>query len=293
MQRIFSSLLRYDRLQLSKLQRYSHVSAKQLYAALAVMVQMHLVYHFTSPEDGSTYYEANTSSAYNLIRAGKIVELVEDRLGGYAAKVMSSILYLGHVRISHLETLPELQPEVTVQLPSNGVNGKHHSGDPEEMDIEENKGNGGSFPNGHHISELHSTLRSLAAHGYIARVRDHQYQTLTDNLMDAKRVVKATFSDTTAKPKRQEAEILLKTEKMVDERLDGDLSRGLIFHGIPRGVKRRRVNGVSNRSNKRPRLESLTTEGKGEEEEEEGSDEDEYDDLLDDDDDIPLQVGLL
>jgi DNA-directed RNA polymerase III subunit RPC3 len=262
------------------------------------MVQMHLIYHFTSSEDGMTYYEANTHSAYYLIRAGKILELIENRLGIYAAKVMSSILYLGHAQVSYLETLPEFQPEGVVQPQSNGVNGDHHPGYQEDMGMEEDPDNGGShslLSNGEHTSEafhdqLHSTLKMLAAHGYITRVRDHQFHSQTDNLIDAQRTVKSTMSESTLKGKKLEAEMQALAQKLVDERTDGDLSRGLVFHGIPRGGKRRHVNGVANVSNKRPRLESPLEDM---EEEEEDSDEDGYHDIImDGDDDVPMNVSL-
>lgn len=57
------------------------------------MIQHHLVYHFTSVEDGITYYEANPQAAYYLVRSGKILQLIENRLGPYAAQVMEAILY--------------------------------------------------------------------------------------------------------------------------------------------------------------------------------------------------------
>ena len=86
------------------------------------MIQQHLVYHYTSYDDGVTYYEANMQSAYYLVRSGKILEFVEERLGKYAATVLSTIMYLGHAQVSYLETLPELTSEA---VKANGVPEEH------------------------------------------------------------------------------------------------------------------------------------------------------------------------
>ncbi|OJJ44866.1 hypothetical protein ASPZODRAFT_17782 [Penicilliopsis zonata CBS 506.65] len=231
--RIFSTLQRYDRLTLPRLRFYSRLSDRQLHHGLAAMVQHHLIYHYTSLEDGNTYYETNLQSAYYLVRSGKILEMIEDRLGKYAATVMSTIMFLGHAQIAHLETLPELKPQ---RSHANGVG--------EEMK-EEAEGQANGVDGEHELDELvenaaiHSTLKALAAHGYVIQVRDAQFQSPNDNVLDAQRVLKARPDVKEMKGKKQEQFLLENTERIVKERTDGDLSRGLMFNGVPQGVKRK------------------------------------------------------
>ncbi|KAL1968733.1 hypothetical protein VTN77DRAFT_1559 [Rasamsonia byssochlamydoides] len=297
--RIFSTLVRYDRLALPRLKFYSRLSDKQLHYGLSAMIQMHLVYHYTSYDDGVTYYEANTQSAYYLVRSGKILDMIANRLGEYAATIMSTIMYLGHAQISYLETLPELleQSEETQTNGVDGVNGDLEHTDQDEEDEKEDRDhaeNHTSIPNGEHASEkarlrLHSTLKALAAHGYIIRVRDTHFQSHADIIMDAEKAVKSRPDMKILKGKKLEEAMVEAVERLVAERTDGDLSRGLMFKGIPRGVKRRHADGVANGSNKRPRLEPSVAHAAAEDD----SDEDDWsdDDVVEDT--VPMKSDLI
>ncbi|OJJ08077.1 hypothetical protein ASPVEDRAFT_47279 [Aspergillus versicolor CBS 583.65] len=177
-------------------------------------------------------------SAYYLTRSGKILELVEDRLGKYAATVMSTIMYLGHAQVSHLETLPELRPDAGK---TNGVNVEQENPAEEETEV-----NG---VNGEHSSEqpalLHPTLKALAGHGYIVRVREAHFQSHADSILAIERQIRAGDSVQSLKGKKLEEYVLEKTAEMLREKLDGDLTRGLVVNGVPRGVKRKYANGVT------------------------------------------------
>lgn len=224
---------------------------------------MHLVYHYTSTDDGFTYYEANLDSAYYLIRTGKVLEVVEERLGSYAAQVMAAIAYHGHIMISELETLPELQVQDDAHY-GNGDNADE--GLKNEDDVSENTLNGfekNGVANGdeddHTVSNtrLHSALNYLAGHGYICQVKDVHLHSLADNTLDAEREADfwaATNSD--AKGKKKAAEIEEKKREILNDRLDADLSEGLTAYAHPPAFKRRQENGHSENPNKRRRVDS-------------------------------------
>ncbi|KAJ5745566.1 RNA polymerase III Rpc82 C -terminal [Penicillium odoratum] len=236
--RIFSTLQRYERLSLPRLKFYSRLTDRQLRHGLTAMIQHHLIYYFTSLEDNNTYYESNPHAAYYLVRSGKILHLVEDRLGEYAARVMEAILFLGHASVSHLETLPELQSLSSI-VPNGQTNGNE---EPEEddMDVEEQSGR----TNGDHSPEkkpapFHATLRALASHGYLMRVRDAHFQSPSDNLLEAQRTVSARSDIKALKGKRQQETVALEIQELVHNRTHADLSQGLMVDGLPRGVKRK------------------------------------------------------
>ncbi|KAL2830359.1 DNA-directed RNA polymerase III subunit rpc3 [Aspergillus pseudoustus] len=260
--RIFSTLHRYERLTLQRLVGFTRISESRLRAALVAMIQHHLVHHYTPLEEGVTYYNANMQAAYYLARSGKILEFVEDRLGQYAANVMSTIMYLGHAQVSHLETLPELQPDA---IQTNGFReGQEDLREVDDDDNGENRVNGMNGMNGvnganggDHMPEqssLHPTLKALAAHGYILRVREGHFQSFADNVLDIERQIKAGDSVQSLKGKKLEEYVLEKTGDLLKERLDGDLTRGLLINGVPRGVKRRRLNGALVEDTKRARF---------------------------------------
>lgn len=261
------------------------------------MIQQHLVFHYTSYDDGVTYYEANQKAAYYLIRTGKILEFIEDRLGKYAATVMSTIIYLGHAQVSLLETLPELQPDypqtngISQEGEEDGeheeqVNGVKQEG--EENGEHDQQPNG---LNGEHATEqagrLHPTLKTLAAHGYIIRVREAQFQSYTDTVLDAERVVKSRPDLKSMKGKKLEETIIEKTLEMIRERTDGDISHGLTYNGVPRGAKRGRGVAQSNAPNKRARMDHASVD---EDEGEEGEEENEWSDDEMGNDTVPMEV---
>jgi DNA-directed RNA polymerase III subunit RPC3 len=213
-----------------------------------VLIQQHLVFHYTSLDDGVTYYEADWRAAYRLVRSGKIVELVRQRLGGYAAMVMSTVLLLGHAEISYLEALPELMPDDRPKHPGkqqvNGVNSTHAP-----IPANTNSSHYQSRP-----AQLHPTLRSLAAHGYIMRVRDAQFRSHADNLLDAERMVKAEGDIRHLKGKKLQEAVEEGIERLVRERTDGSISHSLLHNGIPRGIKRRLADTDTATPNKRAKL---------------------------------------
>ncbi|KAJ5183198.1 hypothetical protein N7492_000814 [Penicillium capsulatum] len=288
-QRIFSTLQRYERLSFPRLKLHTRLPDRQLRHALAAMIHHHLVYNFTSIEDGNTYYEANPHTAYYLVRSGKILSLVENRLGEYAARVLEAIMFLGHTSVRHLETLPELrtlQPAVP-----NGVS--HNEVEPQEngMEVEETV----DEPNGNHVAEekpapFHSTLRALASHGYLMRVRDAHFQSPSDNWLEAQRTAAAQSDIKALKGKKQEEAILLKTQEMVNQRTQSDLTEGLMVNGVPRGVKRKFDHASSGLSNGQLVDHNGTNGDHAAEEDEE---ENEWSEDEDGFDNIPMESGLV
>ncbi|PYH72492.1 putative DNA directed RNA polymerase III subunit Rpc82 [Aspergillus vadensis CBS 113365] len=262
--RIFSTLQRYDRLSLPRLKFYSRLSDRQLRHGLSAMIQHHLVYHYTSYDDGVTYYEPNLQAAYYLVRSGKILEFIEERLGKYAATLMETIMYLGHAQVGHLETLPELQP---APPKANGVKQETEGEETEEQM------NGDDEHTSDQPALLHPTLKILASHGYIFRVRDAQFQSYADNALDAERAIKSRPDVKQLKGKKLDETVLEGTLTLLKERLDGDLTRGLMHNGLPRGAKRRHGTGSADASNKKARMDYADAdEDEDEEEENEWSD---------------------
>lgn len=238
LQRIFSTLQRYERLPLPRLKLYSRLSDRQLQNGLAAMIQHHLVFHLTSLEDGSTYYEANPRAAYYLVRSGKILHLVADRLGDYAAQIVETIMYLGHASIAHLENMPELQTRAP--RPTNGVIHHEQNGVLKTEEDEDEP----PHTNGNHVSPpkppLFSTLKKLASHGYLMRVRDAHFQSPSDNYLEAQRIVSARADIKALKGKRNQEAVLQGINNLLEERTDADLSANFQINGLPRGVKRKR-----------------------------------------------------
>jgi DNA-directed RNA polymerase III subunit RPC3 len=74
---------------------------------LAVLIQYNLLFYYVDNDSNMATYEANPEPAYNLIRTGKILEMVESTYGPPVKDVMQSLLLLGQTRISDLKAAYE------------------------------------------------------------------------------------------------------------------------------------------------------------------------------------------
>ncbi|KAK2766193.1 RNA polymerase III subunit C82 [Arachnomyces sp. PD_36] len=276
---IFSCLLLHGRLSIGRIVHHTGLPGKHVKHGLAVLIQQHLIFHYSSLDDPITYYEANTKAAYYLARSGKILELVRERLGDYAATVVSTLLSLGHAKVSHLETLRELKPTASrkgqgKQKP-NGVNGTHSSETSEPIV------NGGSDHSFH--SKLHATLRSLAAHGYIMRVMEAQFRSPADNFYDAEKVVKSRPEVRELKGTKLQEAIDDGVRQLVKDRTDGAIFSGWMSNGPPRGIKRRAA-PTEIGPNKRAKLHDGIRED---------DDDDEFSDDNDFDETVPMDGNMV
>ncbi|KAG5288100.1 RNA polymerase III subunit Rpc82 [Histoplasma ohiense] len=270
---IFSYLLYHGRQPLPGIVQNTRLSPRQVRHGLAVLIQQRLIYHYTSLDDGIAYYEASWMTAYNLVRSGRILQLVEERLGKYVAKVLSTILYHGHVRISYLETLPELRPQVSNKAEklaaANGLNGIHSDEEEEEDAHVTDQGEQEEYASGRpensvdsdygkrSASQLHPALRSLAAYGYIMRVRDAHFQSPADLVDDAERAVSSRSDVRGLKGKKFQEAIDAGVETYIKEKTDGTIPQGPLAGALPRGIKRRAGQSATNSSSKRVKLEHL------------------------------------
>jgi DNA-directed RNA polymerase III subunit RPC3 len=74
---------------------------------LAVLIQQNLLYYYVDNDTKTATYEANPEPAYNLVRTGKILEMVESAHGAPVKDVMQSLILLGQTRVSDLKAAYE------------------------------------------------------------------------------------------------------------------------------------------------------------------------------------------
>jgi DNA-directed RNA polymerase III subunit RPC3 len=65
-------------------------------------VQQNLLYVYAAPDSRIANYEANPDACYNIIRSGKIVDMVREEFGPAEEEVVRTLMQLGHARISDL-----------------------------------------------------------------------------------------------------------------------------------------------------------------------------------------------
>lgn len=69
---------------------------------LAVLIQHDLLYYSVNKDTKATIYEANVESCYNVLRIGKILDLIGTLYGAAEQEVVRHLFALGHVQIADL-----------------------------------------------------------------------------------------------------------------------------------------------------------------------------------------------
>lgn len=95
-------LLTRGRSTILDLEQSMEMTRSKIRHGLAVLQQYNLLYWHLDPGAQHAFYEANVENAYYLIRAGKILEMVETSYGPPAKDVMQNLLLSGQTRIGDL-----------------------------------------------------------------------------------------------------------------------------------------------------------------------------------------------
>lgn len=102
---------------------------------LAVLIQHDLLYYSINKDTKATIYEANVESCYNILRIGKILDLIGTLYGEAEQEVVRHLFALGHVQIADLaqafgaQGASVAEPDVKVESDDepklNGDNAEH------------------------------------------------------------------------------------------------------------------------------------------------------------------------
>ncbi|KAF2219310.1 RNA polymerase III subunit RPC82-domain-containing protein [Elsinoe ampelina] len=171
---VYKTLSDFGRIPLRTLVHEADIPAKHVYHGLTVLIQQHLILHHTPP-GSPTFYEVDWDGAYNLLRSGKIVSHVEARLGPKPAQALSSLLQLGHARVSDMEEAFKYEKVNAVPRPAtNGV----HAATVAPTDIAADKAADAWTSTEDQITgrqELHLALWDLLEAGYVSKVHPKTY----------------------------------------------------------------------------------------------------------------------
>ena len=229
--RVFSTLLRVGRLQLSLLVHRTGLSSRQIKHSLAVLIQQHLVYHYRPPDGDATFYEADWKSAYALVRPGKIISLVEERFGTAAGGVVANFLLLGHARVDDLAAAYNL------------YTGRVDGASCEDAPLTNAKGLNGvrkAKASGLTLKSLHTTIYTLLQAGILAQVHPTHFRSTADNRYEAERFVQR-YAEFGGGPKgtKQKAAFEVAVQKQLQTWQLGDSSGTNSIVGVSGSRKRR------------------------------------------------------
>ncbi|KAI9840778.1 MAG: RNA polymerase III subunit C82 [Sclerophora amabilis] len=236
--RVFSALLRLGRLPFSSIKQHTDLQSRQLQHALAVLIQQHLVLHFTRPDDDVTFYEADWEAAYSLIRCGKVRNLVDETVGPGGGEVVSNLLLLGHTRIADL-----LNSYLAVSTTSQ-KKGSHEevatNSQREKKELPKGT-NSLDRPRGSQkltaeMKDLRINLRSLLDAGLVTSVRLEHFRSSADNYMEAEKLVKSQLFPMGLKGNKDQARLGDRVRSKLREWRD-DVPERLSTNGTAHKVK--------------------------------------------------------
>lgn len=183
--RIFSTLLTRGRSTVPQLVHYTSLTPRQLRHGLAVLIQHNLLYF--SSGSAPTAYEANHTAAYNLIRVGKVADLVGTLHGEAAKDVIQSIMVLGNTRIGDLRDAyaARIEKHQAAQKGTNGDMSVKTNGDTEDafMSDDEKDGsklNGKESPLVGSLDHLNSIICHLVEDELLVLVSYKSFQSFED-----------------------------------------------------------------------------------------------------------------
>ncbi|KAK1832764.1 RNA polymerase III subunit RPC82-domain-containing protein [Podospora conica] len=252
--RIFAVLLSRGRSNLAQLAHYTSMNPRQLRHGLAVLIQYNLLFH---QSDGPfTVYEANAAFAYNLIRTGKILEMVEGSFGPVAKDVMQNLMVSGQTRVSDLLAAYQIkidrakaaaEQDMDLEFPEfNLPNGNHHEVKKPDHQVKS-------------TAQLNSIICRLVEAELIDVVHSKTFQSPDDIVKEAESQVAANYFPNGVKGGKGKAEYEQKVaealrkirseSKSLKRKLESNGSaskKRKLFAGIgPNGT----ANGISNGAN--------------------------------------------
>ncbi|KAK2590807.1 RNA polymerase III subunit C82 [Conoideocrella luteorostrata] len=100
--RVLAALFKKGRCTITQLVQHTSLGPRHLRNGLGVLIQQNLLYHHTDPNTRVTTYEANSDACYNLVRSGKILEVINSQYGTAERDLVQTLMQLGYARIADL-----------------------------------------------------------------------------------------------------------------------------------------------------------------------------------------------
>ena len=196
-----------------------------------------------------TTYEAKPEAAYTLLRSGKYVKIVEDRMGKLAGQAVFHLLTLGHARVGDFVQGYKVANERGIAsrpISTNGSDKPQRNG--LDLAIKTELGEGTT------LNLVHATLCELLQLGFISKVNMSHFRSDADNRIEAENVVPPVeyYKAKTKKENEAQWEASV-TRKLTDWKYGTDEGT-LEFNGIQKGNKRLQEDTMTSKPGKRQRL---------------------------------------
>lgn len=246
------ALFLYGRLPFNTLLHHTHCTPSQLRHSLAVLVQEHFIFWYTSPDNDLTFYEADQSRCYSLVRSGKYVRITEEHFGTLAGKIMGHIIQLEHGRVGDIV---QACTGMETQTPQGGPNGHLNFHDPSGCNgFKPKSSNNQAIQVSSPAERIHSALSDLHRSGLVLTTNEYYFYSDADKRHEAEQRI-SQKSKIDGKMSKEEAK---EFERAIAAQLEawkyGTELASEQIKNLNGKRKRSLENGDTARDSKRPRL---------------------------------------
>lgn len=178
MQRIFATLLNKGRSSIPQLAHYTSLTPRQLRHGLVVLLQNNLLYF--QVESGHAIYTANAIAAYNLIRTGKVLDMMSATYGEAEKEVAQNLLSMGYAKVENLREayMAKFKQAERLAAAVNGtINGRSNHHETENGDEEHENRTRSPVRSLEHLDEV---LCRLVQGGLVSSVVETSFRSWED-----------------------------------------------------------------------------------------------------------------
>ncbi|ROV89103.1 hypothetical protein VMCG_09849 [Cytospora schulzeri] len=239
--RIFAALLTKGRASIPQLIQYTSLTPRQLRHGLVVLLQNNLLYY--SIESGHAVYTANSDAAYNIVRIGKILDMIGTIYGEEEKEVMQNLLSMGHAQVADLRDAyqAKFKQAARLALASNGD--AHHDDEDEETTKAKKNSKTGLFVNS--LTQLDDVLCRLIQAELVAQVNEESFRSPEDRYKSVEEDITKTFFAGGIRGAKGKEEYAGKLSKRLREMRDEPFNLKRTLHAKISISKRRKVSGYS------------------------------------------------
>ncbi|ROW10665.1 hypothetical protein VPNG_05139 [Cytospora leucostoma] len=236
--RIFACLLNKGRATIPQLIHNTALTPRQLRHGLVVLLQNNLLYY--NIEAGHAVYTANIDAAYNIIRIGKILDMIGTIHGEEEKEVMQNLLSMGHAKVGDLRDAYQAKFKAARLVPAANGDAQHED---EESTGSKKNSKTGLFVNS--LAQLDDVLCRLIQAELVAMVADDLFRSPEDRYKSVEEEIIKTFFSGGVRGSKGKEEYDSKMSKRLREMRDEPLSLKRTLHAKISISKRRKVSGWS------------------------------------------------
>lgn len=238
-QRIFATLLNKGRSTIPQLAHYTSLTTRQLRHGLVVLLQNNLLYF--QVESGHAIYIANYMAAYDLIRTGKVLDMISASYGEAEKEVVQNLLSMGHTKVENLREAYATkfkQAERLIAVTNGTTNGHSEHDEADNKDAPVDKRTGLTVRSLEHLDEI---LCRLIQVELVTDVSESSFRSWEDTKSAVEEEVKRNFFPGGVRGTKGKEEFNAKLSKRLGEVRDEPLNLKRKLQAKLQMNKRRKV----------------------------------------------------